>query len=168
MGNEPVRFAGEVTWPEYRHIRRRLPPWWGRTAIVLPAAMLVILWCAGDFTLLRNDPVRFVIDLMPFALLFAIAVGAGFLIERQQWKAFSRTQGKASGEVGAAGLLWKTETLTAQLPWDKITGYKLDDQLVLLYYSAMCAHVLPRSFFADEASWNALQALVKQHAKAIG
>jgi len=166
MGNESVRFEGEITWPEYRHVRRRLLPWWGRPAFIWTIALPVLMFWNIDIDAARNDPGEFVFQLLPMGLLLLIAAWAIKAVERWQWKSHIKLQGRTSGEVGTAGLRLKNEFVTAELPWTKITGYKIDDQLVLLYYAPLCAYFLPRSFVADETSWKALQAVVKRHANA--
>jgi hypothetical protein len=167
MGNEPVRFEGEVTWPEYRHIRRRLPPWWGRTTTVLVVALLALGKLGRDVGLFRIDDGQIVIQLVLAGVTLAILLGVSHLLERWQWKSYNRIHGKTTGEV-SVGLRWKTDLVTSDISWTKVTGHKIDDQLVLIYYSTLCAYFLPRSFVSDESSWNALQATVKQHSKALG
>lgn len=168
MATDVVKFGGRVTWPEFRHVQLRLRAKWNRWVVLGPPLLLFLLWLGGDIETWRARPIEFAIDLAWYGLVLAGLIAMSRGAQYYQWKKQLESHGEVTGNLGEAGPHWKTELLNSDIAWSNLIGHKIDDQLVLLYYTHRCAYFLPRSFFADEASWNALQTLVKQRAKAIG
>jgi hypothetical protein len=65
-----------------------------------------------------------------------------------------------SGELTEAGYAATNQIGTSSLPWSDITGYKVENELLIFYQGPMCFHILARSFFSNMQQWEAAKALI--------
>lgn len=86
---------------------------------------------------------------------------------KRAWQNYIRLHGAVSGRVSEQGIEWKTESSTTSLAWEKLLGFRVVNDLALVFYAPRCAFFLPRDFFANEQEWSTLRGVLSQHLKAI-
>ena len=167
MSNSVVPFAGTLEESQFARVQQALLPRWMRWYVFVPSCLILFVQLGAGWETVWQEPLRAVPDLLwslPVLVACAVIVKLG---RRRAWKNYLRLHGSVSGQVGADGLQWKTETSTTSLPWAKITGHRVLEDLALLYYAPRCAFFLPRTFFASEQEWLALQQLLGENSKAV-
>jgi hypothetical protein len=101
------------------------------------------------------------------ALVMTLVLGYFYLYGgRQAWHNLPLSvRLPVQGEISETGMIWNTEVGETNFKWAAFTHYVKTTELLLLYQGA-AATLLPRTFFADDAAWNAAVALIQSHVSA--
>ena len=157
-----IAFGGDISEAQFRQVQALLLGVWSRWYVLLVACLAMFITVGTGWDVVLADPRRIADELLPTALLLPVAMLVWRYGMRRNWQRWVQLQGRISGELGHDGLRWQTSINQAQLGWDKLIGHRCGPDLLLLYYAPRCAFFLPRSFFADEAQWQAALALAAE------
>ena len=167
MSSPTVSFAGTVEESQFNRVQQALLPIWMRWYIFVPSCMIVFVQVGAGWENVWHEPMRAVPDILWSLPVLVACAGIIKFGRRKAWKTYLRLHGSVSGQLGATGLEWKTEASTSSLPWSKVTGHRISQELALLYYAPRCAFFLPRNFFASEQDWSQLQRLLTEFSKPV-
>lgn len=147
-----IPFKGMVTSAEFARMQRLVAPWWASRTMTALCLLFVCVIFYGWFT--------GVLVALPVIALFFAALS---LASRVQGRRGAALQQEINGTISDAGVGWNTAMTTANFPWAKILKVRQHPDMLLLFYSSMCAFYMPKRFFATESAWQEACALAARH-----
>ncbi|MDC6169708.1 YcxB family protein [Paucibacter sp. XJ19-41] len=167
MSSAQASFSGTIDARQFSRVQSALLPVWSRWYVFAPTCLLAFLALGIGWGEAFANPVRAIPDLVWGLGVFVACLLLTWYGRRRAWQNYVRLHGSISGQVSQQGIEWKTEASNTVLPWEKLLGFRMSSDLVLVFYAPRCAFFLPRSFFASTQEWTALQEVLTRHTKAL-
>jgi hypothetical protein len=167
MSLAQASFSGTINEPQFNRVQSALLPVWSRWYFFAPTCVLAFVALGTGWAEAIADPSQAVPDLLWGLAVFVTCTLLMRYGRRRAWQSYIRLHGAVSGRVSPNGIEWKTESSTTSLPWEKLLGFRVFNDLALVFYAPRCAFFLPRDFFATEQEWSALCEVLSQHSKAM-
>lgn len=162
----PIAFKGQLTEEDWRLVNRlvarRSSRWVLAFALVVVLLVAMPLWTWGSLT---TRPDLFLVRAAPLLALFVIwALMLALLprfVTRYHWRRNKILQQPVRGTVSQAGIDITVENIsTVHLPWELLLKYREGKDLLLVYQGPNQVMYFFRKYFATEADWQAVRALV--------
>ncbi len=152
-----IPFKGVVTSAEFARMQRLVAPWWASRPMTAFYLLLVCVNFYGWFTgILVAFPV--------IAVFFTVLA----LASRVQGRRGAALQQEINGTISDEGVGWNTAMTMANFPWTKVVKVRQRPDMLLVFYSRMCAFYIPKRFFATESAWQEACALtVRRQSEAV-
>lgn len=147
-----IPFKGMVTSAEFARMQRLVAPWWASRPMTALYLLLVCVNFYGWFT-------GILVALPVIAVFFTVLAVAS----RVQGRRGAALQQEINGTISDDGVGWNTAMTTANFPWTKVVKVRQHPEMLLVFYSSMCAFYMPKRFFATESAWQEACALAVRH-----
>jgi hypothetical protein len=158
-------FSGQLAFGELRRIMRV-----GRPMLLKLLPILIVLVLVGnvltsDQTILLQDPASYIPALAVAATLIALLFLGPEWATRKSWKTNSSLREPFRGAVTTDGIEWFGTHSQASYSWERLHGYRLRNNLCLVYSSSnQVIWIIPR-FFSSQTDWEEAVSLIRQNLK---
>lgn len=153
-------FKGSITREQFSLVQRLLLPWWGTTRVsMLWMVIGTLVIGVQDCLVNGTSPLEAFFSLAWTPVLIVFTAGLTAWGRQLQWRQVSANAQEITGNLGDAGIEWNTPMTSAKFPWSKLVKVRQHREMLLIFYNSRCAFYVPRNFFADEATWQAANAL---------
>ena len=162
-----IPLGGEFTEQDLKDaISLGLPAWFKLVGIVLTLAFAVptlyLLYSPIQLVVsgrVSLEPVLLLATFLPLLLALPMLAGVVYLFwiyPTRQVRRFAESplcRGPVTGVVMDDTLVLRSGGAEATLRWDTLVGYKMSDDIVLLYENKTAAQLVSRSLFASDEDW---------------
>lgn len=155
----PVPFEGRITFEAYRRAQ------WLHLLRLL--RRLLLLWAIMGVAFLANllmtppdDPGTTMVPILVFA---AVVLGLWGLSEasiRRSWRNHKALREPIQGALFDDHFETRSRVGSSDLPWSHFHDSRASKDLLLLYQSNNCLHILSRDLFASDEDWRRARDLV--------
>ena len=155
-----ISFAGQLTEEQFTRLQWLSTHWLARYLgwIILAAGTLAM--ATGGWRTVVEDPSGQAIRAIPALLFVAFAFIAPRRAINKAWRQNSLIKGAVSGFADETGVEWNSAFVAGRFPWDVALKRKQAKDMALVYIAPNSVLYFPRSFFADDSSWQAFNDLV--------
>jgi hypothetical protein len=159
-----IRFAGQLTYSEYRRIQsifsRKL--WFVLGIAVI--ALTTLNAANNSWRTILTDPYKFVSAGLPIILLW-LFVPVLYFVQRymvqRHWQNSRILHYPVNGVVGDDCVMWNVERFASlNFPWHLILKCRTLDSLAIIHTSSNQAFFLPRYFFKNDSDWKSFRELL--------
>ena len=156
-----VTFAGQLTEADYGRVnalvaRKVIFVWSAGLALVI----VVQLWQWGWSGVLAN-PTWAAIVFVPLILVVPFSLFLRRFTWRRHWRANKTLQKAVSGTVSDEGITWDVDGVAStRFGWDLLLKYREAPSILLIYQGLNQVFYFFPHYFADEAQWQAVRAIV--------